>query len=319
MHILEGFESWLAAGAALGAVGLAIFAAALLAISAEDRDLAKRLRAVARPAERQALQRVGPGLGARLLRPLLDLGERLRRSAVFSERDLASFQKALAAAGIDPRIGVSAFIGTKALLLVLLPLTGWGWAWLDQADDMGWAMAVAGGLALAVLLPNWIINALRRPYQNRLRKGLPDALDLLVVAAEAGLGLETAVDRVAREMEGSNRAIALELNILVQELRMLPDRRTALERMGERTDIEGFKRLAATLSQTLRYGTPLAQAMRVLASELRQERMLRIEEKAIRLPAMLVGPLILFILPALFIALIGPSVLEIGRTMGGTQ
>jgi tight adherence protein C len=178
---------------------------------------------------------------------------------------------------------------------------------------------VAGGLALAVLLPNWIINALRRPYQNRLRKGLPDALDLLVVAAEAGLGLETAVDRVAREMEGSNRAIALELNILVQELRMLPDRRTALERMGERTDIEGFKRLAATLSQTLRYGTPLAQAMRVLASELRQERMLRIEEKAIRLPAMLVGPLILFILPALFIALIGPSVLEIGRTMGGTQ
>jgi tight adherence protein C len=117
-------------------------------------------------------------------------------------------------------------------------------------------------------------------------------------------------------MEGSNRAISLELNILVQELRMLPDRRMALERMGERTDIEGFKRLGTTLAQTLRFGTPLAQALRVLSGEMRQERMLRLEEKAIRLPALLVGPLILFILPALFIALIGPSVLEIGKIMG---
>ena len=320
MPLMPVFDSWLVAGAAaLGAVGLAILAAALLATSAEDRDLARRLRAVVRPAERHAARQAGLGLGARLLGPLLGLGERLRRSAVFSERDLASFQKALAAAGIDPRIGIPAFIGAKALLLVLLPLGGWGWAWLTEADDMGWASAVAGGLVLAIFLPNWAIDGLRRPYQNRLRKGLPDALDLLVVAAEAGLGLETAVDRVAREMEGSNRALALELNILVQELRILPDRRTALERMGERTEIEGFKRLAATLSQTLRYGTPLAQALRVLAGELRQERMLRIEEKAIRLPALLVGPLILFILPALFIALIGPSVLEIGKTLGSMK
>ena len=91
----------------------------------------------------------------------------------------------------------------------------------------------------------------------------------------------------------------------------------ALERMGERTGMDGFKRLAATLSQTLRYGTPLAQALRVLAAEMRQDRQLRLEEKAVRLPAMLILPLILFILPALFIALIGPSILEMGRTFGG--
>ena len=155
---------------------------------------------------------------------------------------------------------------------------------------------------------------LRRPFHDRLRRGLPDALDLLlVVAAEAGLGLETAIERVAREMERSNRAIAIGMNTLVQDMRMQTDRCIAFERLGERTGIEGFKRLGSTLSQTLRFGTPLAQALRVLATGMRQERMLRIEEKAIRLPALLVGPLILFILPALFIALIGPSVIEMGK------
>ena len=188
-----------------------------------------------------------------------------------------------------------------------------------QFDQMGLIKTVAATLAIGVLGPNWVIGMLRRPFQNQLRRGLPDALDLLVVAAEAGLGLETAVDRVSHEMRGSNRAIAMEMNTLLQELRILPDRRMALERMAERTDIEGFKRLGSTLSQTLRYGTPLAQALRVLASDMRQERMLRIEEKAIKLPAMLIGPLILFILPALFIALIGPSVLELGKSFGGSQ
>jgi tight adherence protein C len=168
-------------------------------------------------------------------------------------------------------------------------------------------------VAAAIYVPNLAMGWLRKPFQASLRRGLPDALDLLVVATEAGLGLETGIERVAREMAGTNRAIAIELTVLVQEMRMLPDRRTALERLGERTDVEGFKRLGATLSQTLRYGTPLAQALRILAAEMRQERMLRIEEKAIRLPALLVGPLILFILPALFIALIGPSIIEMGH------
>lgn len=253
-----------------------------------------------------------------LLSPLVRLGELLRSSALISTKELGEFQRALAAAGLDPRRSVPVFIGVKAALLGALPLAGFGIAVMQQAELMQTIMMVSGGLVLAVMAPGRVLTMMRKPFQKRLRKGLPDALDLLVVAAEAGLGLETAVDRVAREMVGSNRAIANEMNILVQELRMLPDRRMALDRMAERTDLEGFKRLASTLSQTLRYGTPLAQALRLLASEMRTERMLRIEEKAIRLPAMLIGPLILFILPALFIALIGPSILELGKTFGGS-
>ncbi len=305
----------LALGAAGGAVGLAALAAALLAQGAEERDLASRLRLLLRPplpgAERTVRARG-------LLRPVQRLGEALRDSAIVSVKEVAGFQRAMAAAGLDPRQAVAVFLGAKALLVLLLPAAALALVLALELERVDAAKLLLGALVLAVLGPNWLLGWLRRPYQNQLRQGLPDALDLLVVAAEAGLGLESALDRVAQEMLASNRAIAMELNTLVQELRLLPDRRAALERLAQRTELEGLKRLGTTLAQTLRYGTPLAQALRVLAADMRQDRMLRLEEKAIRLPALLIGPLILFILPALFIALIGPSILEIGKSFGGS-
>jgi tight adherence protein C len=171
------------------------------------------------------------------------------------------------------------------------------------------------GLIAGIFGPNWMVGYLRKPFQTKLNRGLPDALDLMVVCAEAGLGMESAVERVSREMQSTNAPIALEFTILLNELRMLPDCRQALERFGERSGIEQFRRLGSTLAQTMRYGTPLGQALRVLAAEMRQERMLRMEEKAVRLPALLVLPLILFIMPSLFIALVGPSILAIMSTL----
>ncbi|WP_156963929.1 type II secretion system F family protein [Muricoccus aerilatus] len=305
--------------AAIGAaVCLAMLAALLLGRAAEDRDLSVHLRRVVRDSKPGLVKPSGMHLGWTMLSPVMWLGRALRNSAFVSDKDAAELQRAAAAAGLDSRTAVPMLIGIKATLLVLLPAGSLFYIGMSGLEALQGSMLLAGSLCLGILLPNWAVSLLRRPFQNRLRLGLPDALDLLVVAAEAGLGLETAVDRVAREMQNSNTGIALEFSILVQELRMLPDRSMALERMGERTGMEGFRRLGATLSQTLRYGTPLAQALRVLSAEMRQERMLRIEEKAIRLPALLVGPLILFILPALFIALIGPSVLEIGRQFSGS-
>ena len=306
-------QSWQAVLAFAGcAVALALAAASLLGQVAEDRDLALRLRSVLAP--ETALQRSRSRTS--LWAPIRLVGEKLRDSALLSEKELKEFQRALTAAGLDAAQAVPIFLGTKALLLVVAPALGIVAAMLLDFDRMRICLAFLAGLVVAIYLPNLAMHWLRRPFQEKLRRGLPDALDLMVVAAEAGLGLETAIDRVAQEMAGSNSALAIELTVLVQEMRMLPDRREALERMGERTDLEGFRRLGSTLSQTLRYGTPLAQALRVLAAEMRQDRMLRLEEKALRLPALLIGPLILFILPALFIALIGPSIIEMGRSFG---
>ncbi|MDT7952965.1 MAG: type II secretion system F family protein, partial [Acetobacteraceae bacterium] len=167
------------------------------------------------------------------------------------------------------------------------------------------------GVALGLFGPNAAISYARRKRTRALRVGLSDALDLLVVCAEAGLGLESAIDRVAAEMRFSNHQVAHEFATLGQDLRLTSDRGAALMRMGERTGLDNFQRLTMTLAQTLRYGTPLGQALRLLAIEMRNDRMLRLEEKAARLPTMLMLPLAGFILPCLFIVVAGPAALRI--------
>jgi tight adherence protein C len=304
--------------AVAAAICLAIIAALLLGRSAEDRDIAGRVQSVLRPTADQ------PGEGASGLTaaaaPFRRLGEKLRNSTLVSDKDLEDFQLSIAAAGLNPRAAVPTFIGVKAVLLLGLPVVTGIYCYLNLVDPMRTAMMVALAIIVGMFGPNLFLTYLKRKHQEKLRKGLPDALDLLVVTAEAGMGIETALDRVAREIEANNRPLAISFLVLVQELRMLPDRRQALERFAQRSDFEGFKRLGGTLSQTLKYGTPLAQALRVLAAEMRQDRMLRIEEKAIRLPAVLVIPLILFIMPAVFIALVGPSVLQLrGGLLQGIQ
>lgn len=297
----------LAALAGGGALLLVVIAVLLLDAEARERGYASRIRQVTRPATQEARRTTGAlhPLGKALQR----LGEFLRQTALFSAKDIAELERAVGAAGFNPHRAVSTFLGVKLVAVLALPVLGWFVGRL-AGGQMPW-MLPAAGLVLGILLPGWVVAMLRRPYVTALERGMPDALDLLVVCAESGLGLDSAVDRVARELEFSNPAIAMELSLLSQELRMLPDRREALMRLGERTGVESFQRLSATLSQTLRYGTPLAQALRVLGGEMRQERMTRLEERAARLPALLVLPLVLFILPCLFIVLIGPSAIRI--------
>ena len=170
-------------------------------------------------------------------------------------------------------------------------------------------MALA--LPVGLLGPDWILYFVRRPYVAALRRGLPDALDLLVVCTEAGMGLEAALEHVATEISRSNPAIGIAMSKLLDELRVLPDRREAFTNFGRRSGVDAFRRLATMLGQTLQYGTPLGQALRSVATDLRRERMTALEAKCARLPAMLVLPLILFIMPALFIVLAGSPMLRV--------
>nr|WP_282572042.1 type II secretion system F family protein [Roseomonas acroporae] len=170
-------------------------------------------------------------------------------------------------------------------------------------------LALAAGVGL--LAPDLVLRSVRTRHRKAVAKGLPDALDLLVICAEAGLPLEAAVERVAGEMEQASPAIAAELSLTAIELRILSDRRTALVNMGERTGLEALRRLGGTLAQTLQYGTPLSQALRVLAAELRHEALMVFEARAARLPALLTLPTIIFILPCLFLVVGGPAMLRV--------
>ena len=133
------------------------------------------------------------------------------------------------------------------------------------------------------------------------------------------MGLESALEHVSREMRHSNVPMALALGRLLDDMRVLPDRREAFRNFAEGTGVQGARRVATMLSQSMKYGTPLSQALRSVATDLRRERMISLEAKAAKLPAMLTLPLIVFIMPTLFIVLIGPAILHLGDIMAKIQ
>lgn len=163
---------------------------------------------------------------------------------------------------------------------------------------------------LGAFLPELPVQRAIRLRQERVTKSLPDGLDLLVVCAQAGLSMDAALDRVAKEMHDGAPELADELRLTVLELGFLPERRSALTNLAARTGIVQMESVVNTLLQSEHYGTPLAQSLRVLAAEYRNQRLMKAEEKAARLPAILTVPMIVFILPVLFVVLLGPAIIN---------
>lgn len=167
--------------------------------------------------------------------------------------------------------------------------------------------AALGATLVGAYLPDLIVRNAAAKREDKLRKSLPDGLDMLVICAEAGLSMDSSLSRVADEMGDALPELADEFSLTALELGFLPDRRKALDNLASRVDQPGIRGLVNTFIQTEQYGTPLAQALRVLSRELRTERMLKAEEKAARLPAVMTMPMVLFILPPLIIVLLGPA------------
>ena len=237
------------------------------------------------------------------------VGQAVLASGIVKGETLAELQRTVIAAGFRGPRAVAVFIGAKVLLmgslpLLMLPLTA-------GMGPMGRNLLVAGGAVAGLVLPDMALRRMREAHARQVERGLADALDLMVICAEAGLPLEAAVERVAAEMAEANRAVAAEFANVATELRILSDRRQALQNMGDRTGLDSLRRLGVTLAQTLQYGTPLSQALRILAGELRHETLMRFEARAARLPALLTLPTIAFILPCIFLIVGGPAVLRV--------
>ena len=150
---------------------------------------------------------------------------------------------------------------------------------------------------------------------KKLTKALPDALDLMVICAEAGLSLEASIKRVGNEIANVSGEMSDEFLLTSIELNFMPDRTKALQNLAKRTDLPKLRALVNALVQSERFGTPLANSLRVLSTEFRNERMMVAEEKAAKLPAIMTVPMILFILPSLFMIIIGPVVLRVLDTL----
>ena len=278
-------------------------ASLLMLREAARRDLARRVQSVTGGKaldDDDSTQSLGSMIAGMLRR----LGNAVRRGTqLYSDNDLASLEGMIIAAGYRPQQVLPVVLGAKVVMIVVVPVSAYIYCAASGLTPIFRFGAAVMALPVGLLLPDWIMRILRGPYVNALRKGVADALDLLVVCTEAGMGLESALDRVAREMRLSNRPMAAALTTLSEELRVLPDRKEALTNFGNRSGVEGIRRMSVMLAQTLQYGTPLGQALRSVAAELRRERMIRLEERAVRLPALMVFPLVFFILPSLFIVM----------------
>lgn len=171
-------------------------------------------------------------------------------------------------------------------------------------------MMVLGAIFIGYYLPEIYVKNKVAKRRQALERALPDSLDLMVICAEAGLSLDATLKRVASEMELASPELSDELALTATELGILPERRKALNNLTTRTDMPQIKSVVNTLLQAERYGTPLAQSLSILGDEYRGERMMRAEEKAAKLPAVLTVPMIVFIMPSLFIVLIGPAILQ---------
>ncbi len=239
----------------------------------------------------------------------------LQGMKVLQESQVKMIQQKLAQAGYRNKELAILIIFARMVLPVVLGLVGVViFYWTDMFPDWGSMkrfMGFAGLVIVGYKGPEIYLANVSSKRTLAIQKGLPDALDLLVICAEAGLTVDAAFNRVAKELGRAYPELGEEFALTAIELSFLTERRQAFENLAYRVDLEAVRGVVTTMVQTERYGTPLASALRVLSAEFRNERMMRAEEKAARLPAIMTVPLILFILPVLFIVILGPAACSI--------
>ncbi len=231
--------------------------------------------------------------------------------------DGSQLRKLFLNAGIRHPSASAVFWGAKVLCAAALPaLAFFLRAFSDKPLLQFQMLAILGVLALlGFYLPDFYLKLKIRRRKDKIVKGFPDALDLLVVCVEAGMGLDAAINRVAEEIRLSSQVISDEFKLLNLELRAGKSRIEALRNLGVRTDVEEVRSFTTLLIQTDRFGTSVAQALRVHSDSMRVQRYQRAEELASKLPVKLMIPLIFFIFPAIFVVVVGPAAIQIYHTI----
>ncbi len=255
---------------------------------------AEQQRARLREKPRGLVSQIVDGLNLRRVFDVDATRKRLRMAGLRTEKHLVTF---LAARVIAPLfLGVLSYVYASTVFAEQVPAS------------LRLPVAI-GGMALGYLLPSIILTNMIQRRQDSIRLIWSDALDLLLICVESGQSIEQAMNRVALEVAGQSKALAEELQLTTAELSYLGDRRKAFENLAQRTGLATVKAVATSLIQAEKYGTPLGQALRVLAQENRDERMSLAEKKAAALPPKLTVPMILFFLPVIFVVLLGPSLI----------
>jgi tight adherence protein C len=295
-------------------IGLSAFATVLtLAAPMFQGDKFKsRMKLVSLERDRlRASQRVALAEGKLRDRPkgglLTQLVEGLNLRKLFEAETSRSL---LRQAGIRGERNLVYFLAIRLITPLILAAVVFVYSSTVFADRIPSSMRIAAtmmGIIAGFYAPNLFLKNMIKRRQDSIRRAWSDALDLLLICVESGMSIEAAMQRVSREIGSQSVPLAEELTLTCAELSYLQDRRKAFDNLGKRTGLMTVKSVVTSLIQSERYGTPLGQALRVLAQENRDMRMSDAEKKAAALPPKLTVPMVLFFLPVIFIVILGPS------------
>lgn len=315
---LLGFDVIIVGTILAGIAAFAILMAIYAAVTVKD-PMAKRVKALG---DRREELKAGIITASAKKRTSLvrrtDTTDRVKQQLegmkVLQQSQIEAIQQKLAHAGYRNKELAVFIIGARMVLPIVLGIAAFILLYVVEIYP-DWEVKKVLALGLTVFLgykgPEIYLQNKASKRTLEIRKGLPDALDLLVICAEAGLTVDAAFNRVAKELGRAYPELGDEFALTAIELSFLNERRKAFNNFAYRVNLEEIRGVVTTMVQTERYGTPLASALRVLSAEFRNDRMMRAEEKAARLPAIMTIPLIMFILPVLFIVILGPAACSI--------
>jgi tight adherence protein C len=234
----------------------------------------------------------------------------ISKAIPLSSADVSRTRRWLIQAGLRDAIDVNYYFGARVLMAAI------GFGIVATFSGFGNLLLLVGVPALGFFLPRFFLKRMIKERQSRIRLALPDALDLTVICVEAGLALDQALMRVGQDLHHAHPDLSDEFHLVNLEMRAGKPRVEALRNLVERTGVDDIRALVGTLIQTDRFGTSVAQALRVHSDSLRTERRQRAEEQAAKTTIKMVPPLVIFILPSIIFVTIGPAVIELIRQLG---
>jgi tight adherence protein C len=279
----------------------------------DDRRLAARFAALHRPSRAAAVTQTSPAqnIRAMIVRAVGGIGGLFLSLGLLSGRTRGDAETMLRGAGYGSAGALRLFVGAKVLLLLTLPAGAWMLGNELELAFVTQLMVCCAAAIAGLIVPDTAVGKLHSRNMKRIENELPDALDMMVICAQAGLGLGMTIIRVAQELRVTHRNIAVELAQTANEMQVMTDGKQPLVNLGERCGVDSARRLAATLVQSAQYGTPLTEALRGLGAELRVEMITRFEARAARMPVLLTLPMVAFILPSLFLVIGGPALVQV--------
>jgi tight adherence protein C len=268
--------------------------------------LGARLRALGGRLQQQQQEAAKPAFRERLEQAM----DPLSKALPLSPADVSRTRAWLIQAGFRDAMHLNYYFGSR----LLLAMVGFFGVVLFTGFDN--VPLLAGITGLGFFLPRFFLKRMIKDRQMRIRLGLPDALDLTVICVEAGLALDQALMRVGQDLHHAHPDLSDEFHLVNLEMRAGKPRAEALRNLVERTGVDDIRSLVGTLIQTDRFGTSVAQALRVHSDSLRTERRQRAEEQAAKTTIKMVPPLVVFVLPSIIFVTIGPAVIELIRQLG---